>query len=208
MNILVAVPSMDEVPVNFAQALAMLQKVDNTAIAFQTGSLVYTSRNELAKTAIKMEADYVLWLDSDMVFEPTLLKDMLNTMKENDIDFLTGAYFKRVEPYSPVLYDKLRVEGNFCDFHALEDVPNELFTVEGCGFGCVLMSLDVIISVLGKFAQSFQPLNGMGEDLSFCYRARECGYEIWCDPGIRLGHVAKTIVTREFFEAFRGSKNG
>lgn len=199
---------MDEVPVNFAQALAMLQKVDNTAIAFQAGSLVYTSRNELAKHAIQMEADYVLWLDSDMVFEPSLLKDMLSTMKENDINFLTGAYFKRVEPYTPVLYDKLRLEGNFCNYHSLEEIPEGLFEVEGCGFGCVLMSLDVILSVLGKFAQAFQPINGMGEDLSFCYRARECGFAIWCDPSIKLGHVAKTIVTKQFFETYRGAKNG
>lgn len=208
MNILIAIPSMDEVPVAFAQALSMLEKVGNTAIAFQSGSLVYNSRNDLARRAITMDADYVLWLDSDMVFEASLLKDMMATMNERNIDFLTGAYFKRVEPYSPVLYDKLRLEGNFCNYHNLDEIPSEeLFTVEGCGFGCVLMRSEVIFSVLGKHARTFQPINGMGEDLSFCWRARDCGYEIWCDPSIKLGHVGRTVVTRQFFETYRGVKN-
>ena len=70
MNILIAVPSMDSVPAHFAQSLASLKKVGNCAVAFKVGSLVYTSRNELAQHALKMGADYVLWLDSDMKFEP------------------------------------------------------------------------------------------------------------------------------------------
>ena len=27
-----------------------------------------------------------------------------------------------------------------------------------------------------------------GEDVSFCLDAKEMGYEIWCDPKIRVGH--------------------
>ena len=27
-----------------------------------------------------------------------------------------------------------------------------------------------------------------GEDVSFCLDAIEAGYEIWCDPRIRVGH--------------------
>ena len=50
MKTLIAVPCMDSVPSQFAQSLAMLQKVDECAIAFQIGSLIYTSRNELAKS--------------------------------------------------------------------------------------------------------------------------------------------------------------
>ena len=28
-----------------------------------------------------------------------------------------------------------------------------------------------------------------GEDLSFCFKARECGYKIWVDDSIWPGHV-------------------
>ena len=27
-----------------------------------------------------------------------------------------------------------------------------------------------------------------GEDVSFCLDAKEAGYEIWCDPRVRVGH--------------------
>ena len=40
-----------------------------------------------------------------------------------------------------------------------------------------------------KTKTAFTPLPHFGEDLSFCIRARECGYEICCDPTIRIGHV-------------------
>ena len=208
MNTLIAIPSMDEVPAAFAQALAMLEKVGNTAVAFQIGSLVYTSRNKLAQTSIEMDADFVLWLDSDMVFEPNLLVHMMRTMEEHNIDILCGPYYKRVAPYKPVLYDTLRIEGNGCQYHGMDEVPSEgLFKVDACGFGCVLMRAEVIISVLGKHAQTFNPINAVGEDLSFCWRARDCGYEIWCDPSIKLGHIGRTVITRDFFNAYRGAKN-
>lgn len=208
MNTLIAIPSMDEVPAAFAQALAMLEKVGNTAVAFQIGSLVYTSRNKLAQMSIEMDADFVLWLDSDMVFEPDLLVRMMRTMEERNIDILCGPYYKRVAPYKPVLYDTLRIEGNGCQYHGMDEVPSEgLFKVDACGFGCVLMRSEVIISVLGKHAQTFNPINAVGEDLSFCWRARDCGYEIWCDPSIKLGHIGRTVITRDFFNAYRGAKN-
>jgi hypothetical protein len=33
----------------------------------------------------------------------------------------------------------------------------------------------------------------LGEDFSFCMRARQCGYKIWLDTGIKLGHIGKYV---------------
>ena len=126
MNILIAVPSMDTVPAVFAQALSMLHKVGNCAIAFQVGSLIYTSRNALATRAIEMGADYVLWLDSDMFFEPDTLERMLKRMQEKDIDFLTGVYYRRGEPYTPVLNDVLKMNSDEIPiWHDMTELPEE-----------------------------------------------------------------------------------
>ena len=76
MKTLIAVPSMDQVPARFAQALAMLQKEGDCAVTFQIGSLVYMSRDNLAQQAIQMGADRILWLDSDMVFSPDVLSTL------------------------------------------------------------------------------------------------------------------------------------
>lgn len=204
MKILIAVPCMDTVPAPFAQSLAMLKKPEDAdcSLAMQMGSLIYTSRNDLAQRAIQMEADYVFWLDSDMVFEPDILIRMLKTIRENDLDILTGLYFRRVRPYSPVLFDKLDIRRNICSWSEFKEIPEGIFEVGGCGFGCVLMDTSVFLSVQSKHGNCFAPIANNGEDIAFCWRARDCGYKIFCDPSVICGHVGKIIVDEKFFQAF------
>ena len=33
-----------------------------------------------------------------------------------------------------------------------------------------------------------------GEDVSFCLDAKKMGYEIWCDPRIRVGHEKTRVI--------------
>lgn len=203
MKVFIAVPSLDTVPALFCQSLALLQRAGDTMIGFEVGSLVYNARNNLARQAIKSEADWVLWLDSDMVFEPDLLKKMLKVCEENDIDFLTGLCFRRKPPYTPTLFDRLDKMEHGASYTTIMSVPEGRFKVGGCGFAGVLMSTDVLLSVAARFGgRMFDPLEGFGEDVSFCWRARQCGYEIWCDSDIELGHIGSMVVTREFFEAY------
>lgn len=204
-KILIAIPCMDQVPAPFAQSLAMIQKTDdNVACAFQMGSLIYTSRNNLSLQAIKGEFDYMLWLDSDMVFQQDLLIRMKQTMDEKGLDFLTGLYFRRVPPFTPVLFNKLDIDENgACTWTDWKDVPEGLFKVGGCGFGCVLIKTDVLFDVQAKFGELFNPIANMGEDLSFCWRARQCGYDIWCDPSLVCGHVGYTVINDKFYESYR-----
>lgn len=204
-KILIAIPCMDQVPAPFAQSLAMIQKTeDNVACAFQMGSLIYTSRNNLALQAMKTEFDYMLWLDSDMVFQQDLLIKMKQVMDEKDLDFLTGLYFRRVPPFTPVLFDQLDIaEDGSCTWTDWKDVPEGLFKIGGCGFGCVLIKTDVLFDVQAKFGEMFNPIANMGEDLSFCWRARQCGYDIWCDPSLVCGHVGYTVINDKFYESYR-----
>lgn len=210
MKVFIAVPSMDTLPALFCQSLALLRRAGDTQIGFEVGSLVYNARNNLARQAIKAEADWVLWLDSDMVFAPDLLQRMLKVCTENDIDFLTAVCFRRKPPYTPCLFERLDKVEKGASYTALLSVPDGRFKVGGCGFAGVLLSTDVLISVSAKFnGRMFDPLEGMGEDVSFCWRARQCGYDIWCDSDIELGHVGSCVVTRGFFEAYNnpGGKN-
>ncbi len=204
MRILIAVPCMDQVPAPFCGSLAKLRKIGDCMLAMQMGSLVYTSRNSLASQALQQEIDYVLWLDSDMVFEPDLLERMMNTLQENNLDILSGLYFRRVPPYTPVLFDKLEIkEDETCEWTEFHDIPDKLFKVGGCGFGCVLMKTDPFFDVHSKFGNMFAPFGNTGEDLAFCWRARQCGYDIWCDPSIICGHTGYVISDEKFFEAYK-----
>ena len=199
---LIAIPCMDQVPTPFAQSLAMLNKVGECKLSMQMGSLIYTSRNNLAQMAIQMDVDYVFWLDSDMVFEPDTLARMMKTLEENDYDILTGLYFRRVPPYTPVLFDKLDIRRNICSWSEFHEIPEEPFEVGGCGFGCVLMKTDVFYDVQSKHGNMFAPIANNGEDIAFCWRARDCGFKIYCDPRIICGHVSHSIVDEKFYEAY------
>lgn len=196
---------MDQVPVPFCQSLALLQKVGQCVLAMKSGSLIYTSRNDLATQAVQIEADYVFWLDSDMSFKPDTLVRMMDTLQKNDLDILTGLYFRRVNPFTPVLFDKLEIKGEECEWSEFKEIPDGLFEVGGCGFGCVLMKTDVFFDVHAKYNQMFAPIANNGEDIAFCWRARNCGYRIFCDPSVICGHVGYSVVDDQFYKAFKGA---
>ena len=208
MKIFIAVPSMDQVPARFAQSLAMLRSTEHTIVGFQMGSLVWDSRTKLAQRAIRCEADYMLWLDSDMEFPPDLLERLMDTLnKTEDADIVTGLYFRRVEPYSPVLFEKISLAGVGANWKEFDKLPEEdVFEVEGCGFGAVLVPTDVMMSVMAKYGDPFWPQNHLGEDLAFCIRARELGYHIYCDQTIRIGHVGHNVVDRDFYTFYQAQK--
>lgn len=202
MKTLIAVPCMDQVPVTFCNSLAILQKVGECTLLMKSGSLIYAARNELATAAIRDDYDYVFWLDSDMVFHPDTLIRMMDTARKHDLDMLTGLYFRRVPPYSPVLFKKLDIRGNTCDWSEFDSIPEGLFEVGACGFGCVLMKTDVFLDVQSKHGNMFAPIGNNGEDIAFCWRARDCGFKIWCDPSIICGHVSHVVVDDQFFKVF------
>ena len=203
MKTLIAVPCMDQVPAQFAQSLAMLEKEGPTSVAFQIGSLIYTSRNNLSSMAIQGGYDYIFWLDSDMMFPPGVLRHMIKTIQsiEDDV-ILSGVYCRRVAPFSPTVFSELDLSEG-AHWKNIENVPDEIFECEGFGFGCVLAPTMAFIEVSAKFGDMFTPINGTGEDLSFCWRARQCGWKLMCDPRIELGHVGHHVITRDFWEDYR-----
>lgn len=205
MKILVAVPCMDTWPVNFGVSLIEMlmfsQKYmdDEIHLCPIANSLVYDARNILSLTAIEQNYDYVLWLDSDMVFNPHTLSSMLNTLKSySNHSMLTGVYYMRKPPHTPVLY-KTIAEPELTDgqmqkkIETMTDIPDTLFEVEGCGFGCVLTSVSILKEVWDKFGPAFTPYPWASEDMSFCYRVKQLGKKILCDPSIYLGHIGTAV---------------
>jgi GT2 family glycosyltransferase len=196
---------MDQVQTEFAQSLFNLQRVGNVYAKFLQSSLLVKSRTDLGLMAVQEKADYILWIDSDMVFPDTLLIDLMADM-ETGKDIVAGVCHMRREPYKPVLWSKLRqgLTAFENESESLVDYPRDgLFEVEGVGFGCIMMKTEVIAAVRDKYADLFGHLPGYGEDLSFCIRARGCGYRIWVDPKIQVGHKSSIIVDDTVFQAFR-----
>lgn len=201
MKTIVAVPCMDQVQTTFVQSLLELKRPGEVKFAFIMGSLIYDARNTLALRAIQEDSDYVLWLDSDMVFKPDLLERML----ADDKDIVSGLFFRRRPPFSPCLYKTLRADRDDPHKNAhelLKDYPrDELFEVEGVGLAAVLVKTDVLRAIALREGTIFAPLLGYGEDLSFCIRARDAGYSVWCDSRIKVGHTASMVVDESTYNA-------
>lgn len=188
MKLLVAVPTVDYVSAEFLKCFAgLIKRLASDGVDFDYkiigGTLVYIARNRLACKAVNENFTHVLWLDSDMVFSEQILEDLMFCGK----DMVCGAFVSRRPPYTPCIYSKLAPQGK------VEKVTGfglEAFRVEGCGFACVLTSIEVLKDVQYQYGTCFQPTPDYGEDLAFCDRVRSVGREIWCEPTARCGHIA------------------
>ena len=200
MKTLIAVPCMDTTPVGFTHSLAVLKKEGEVTLSMLSGSLIYESRNKLAKQALKH--DYVLWLDSDMMFPDDLLTRMLKHMEDTEI--VTGLYLRRATPFSPVIFKSYHETEGGLEWEDYEDYPKDsVFEVAGMGFGCVMMRKEVLLDVALNYHDWFLPIKGCGEDISFCYRARELGHKIYCDSSIKCGHVGHLIIDESIWETMK-----
>lgn len=198
MRTLVAVPCMDNVAAPFAHSLSSMKNEGECFISFIIGSLIYESRNNFCKQALKTKADYVLWLDSDMVFESDVMERMHRHMEDGK-DIVSGLYFRRRAPFTPVLYKELGGNGSYVEY---PDYPKDsVFEIGGCGFGCVMLKREVIEAVAFDSGNWFEPCDGYGEDLSFCVRAKRAGFKIWCDSTIKCGHVGQLIINEDIYES-------
>ena len=192
-RLLIAVPCMDYVHVDFMKSLRGLEHhLIREGITFHTeiraGSLIYYARNQMACMAINDGYTHILFIDSDMVFDESIVETLAFSGK----DFVCGAFQSRHEPYGSCIYQSLDPVIN------IEATGMEPFRVDGCGMACTMIRTEILKEVQEKYGTTFNPerINGInyGEDLAFCKRATDSGIEIWCDPTARIGHIAhKTI---------------
>ena len=191
---LIAVPCMDFIPVGFFTAFNNLNKPGETALSVTKNTLIYNARNLIARKAIEQGFDRVMWFDSDIIMPPNAMERLAADM-DAGLDFVTGVYYKRVLPTAPVVFKDVWWRVNQGEAAAgaetVTDIPQGLFEVAGCGFGCCMTSVKMLKDLVDRVGAPFTPLIGVSEDLTFCLRAREAGYRIICDGRIQCGHIGQ-----------------
>ena len=188
MKLLIAVPCLDMLPIEFVQSLhALTRRLDKDGVdfevRFEVGSLVYLARDNLALYASKNWFTHVLWLDSDMVFSD----DIFYQLKSLNAEIAVGVFRGRHGSHQYCLYENpdMRLSG-------IKDKP---FQVGMCGFACVLTATTVLEHISEKYnGHPFCPTQYFGEDLQFCIRANGMGYRIMCQPEAKVGHVARSVI--------------
>ena len=210
-RIMVAVPTREYIDVDSEKCIRKLEKDSwinrdiEVDVHLVPTTIIHDGRFALAQMAIKNKYDYILWIDSDMVFESTVLYDLL----EADKDIVSAVCFMRRAPYEPCIYSKMRM-GATLEEDQIEkyyDYPEGVFEVEACGLAMVLMKVVVLEDILYKTGQPFFPIRSdhrtLGEDLSFCYNARKSGHKIWATSKPKVGHIGKMIVDRDSYAVIR-----
>lgn len=196
MKILIAVPCMSTVPIEFCASITNLIKIGECGTAFHSGSLVYDARNILAKAAVDGGYDYVLWIDSDMFFDQMTLAKLIRDGEGKDI--ITGIYFKRVPPYSPCLYKK-----DMDRMVIYEDFPEEgIFEVDGAGLGMCLMKTEVLAELFDGENAPFDIVDGYGEDLSFFIKAQAHGHKIYATNNVKPKHIGTLYAGEEHWRQY------
>ena len=177
----VLIPCRDTLHSAHALALAELVKFNtmnniDTHVFMDASTILLTQRERLATQAVGLNADYMLWLDSDMVFPATTAVRLLAHTEP----VVAGNYIRRQKPYKGVAYKKIGDWEKPLSF----DIQDELVSVAGVGMGCLLIKTD-IFKELSKPWFDFQwtPSSNdfLGEDMYLCQKITAAGYSIKID---------------------------
>lgn len=192
-RVAICMPSGDMVHADFAMSLAALAFSTQVPIALVNtkGSLVASNRNRLVDEAERFDCEWLLFLDSDMLFP----RDTIARLLAHGKDIVGATYCKRVEPYE--------VLGRTLDGGPLEAATG-LVEVAGLPTGCLLVRRSVFAALRKPYfrtpAREDGEVDGLpahieGEDYYFCRVAREAGFSVWLDVDLtmQMGHIGQQI---------------
>lgn len=182
----VLVPCRDMLHSAFSKCLIEMVKLNtmnniDTHVVYDASTILLTQRERLALEAQSIGSEYMLWLDSDMVFPPTTAMRLL----AHEQDIVAANYVRRQPPYKGVAYPVIGDWQNPLPY----EPQDELAEVEGTGMGCFLMKtaiLDEIPQPWFEFGWTPQSNDHLGEDIILCQKMAECGYRIFIDTQLSM----------------------
>jgi GT2 family glycosyltransferase len=185
------------------QSHMLINSKYNLRIDIREGCYVHQSRNIMFR---RCKDDYLMFIDTDMAFPA----DGIEKLIKLDKDIVGGLYYNRKDAI-PLAFNA-NAEGKY---QKIESVPDAPFQCDAIATGFMLIKKKVIdkfneeidskrlkalpFDFIRFEADGFE----LGEDMAFCRRAKELGFEIWCDPTMELVHVGKKYIDRRWYEAIK-----
>jgi hypothetical protein len=180
---------------------------------------VSNARNWIVKTFLeKSSADWLLMLDADMTFEPTLVEDLLANASIDRAPVVGGLCFGVDEgTLFPTLYGVAAGFEDEAGVHTIrfDEYPRDsMFQVAATGAACLLMHRTVLERVRDAehakgnhayewFMESVFNGHPCGEDVTFCHRVNALGIPVFVDTGVTLGHVKTYVLTETMYREQR-----
>jgi hypothetical protein len=181
------------------EALRALERKGYTVRRVRGYSAIDQGRNQIATNALRDGFEELMWIDSDVAFEP----DAVDRLRSHGLPITCGVYPKKGKRAFACNFPGGLKQVVFGHNGGLVEIPY-------AGAGFLHTRAEVYREVQRRlrmpscnerFGPSmtpyFQPLvvpDGDGhwylaEDFAFCHRARDCGFRIMADTTIRLKHI-------------------
>ena len=183
-SVSILVPTRDTVYSHFSYSLGNLIKTTTMMgievhLFFDASTILINQRENLINRAIEVKSEWVLWLDSDMMFPPTTLLRLL----AHNQDIVACNYMKRSYPFKSVAF----MDTNDWESWVPLQSEDELLTVEAIGMGCVLMRTSVFENLNRPyFEYTYQPKtkDWGGEDFTLFKKLNKVGHQVKVDMNL------------------------
>lgn len=204
MQVLIGVPcGSGQMPIAMVQSLLQLRKPCPAGFLSIERQRTDKARNALVSECLDKDFTHLLFLDDDNPVPPETLELMLQDDKDVVIAPILGrnpdgkgnltlcAFYKEDCVFQG---EKLRLYNNIMGFR--DEGP--LHKIDAGGTGCMLIKrkvLETLAEKYGKEVFAFTDITvggqrrTMSEDVEFCERAVDAGFEIWLDDRIRPIHL-------------------
>jgi len=182
------------VPMLFVQSLIESYKAMSNLLPLQAES---SATPNLARTKngyafLKSQAEWIFLIDTDMVWEPQALISLTKTAKKTGGKIVSGTtLIERGGKVFPHHTDNTEP-------HGIIRIKDAVRTVVSVGGACLLAHRDVYRDMLEQYpgplpwqADAVEDGKFYSEDITFCQRAKQLGYDIWLDPNATFGHLRK-----------------
>jgi len=189
----VAILTRGTVPVKWARSLRELV-LPNSTIGFIAGMPFDHARNTAVETVLKNNFKWLLFLDDDVIAPPNVLE----TLTRHELDIVSGLYYRRNIPITPVMMREGIPPSYITDF-----TPGSLIEADLVGCGCLLIHRRVLETVPSpwfewRLDRKDLPENEKcSEDFAFCRNAKKSGFKIYVDTSVSCEHAG-----------YAGSRNG
>jgi hypothetical protein len=153
----------------------------DTHVVYDASTVLLTQRERLAMEAQNIGAEYMLWLDSDMVFPSTTA---MRLMAHNE-DVVAANYVRRQLPAKGVAYEKIGAWEDPLPF----EIHDSLVPVEGIGMGCMLMKTNILQEIQQpwfEFKWTPESNDHLGEDMIFCQKMAAKGHTVKVDTVLSM----------------------
>lgn len=180
----------------FSICLAQLKHPPNTRQDWVISTDIPGARNNLVQRSLEMGSEWVLFLDSDQLFNSDLLLRLLSHEK----DIVSALYVRRAGDHSPLAFSHRDPDTKLYAPIDLTELPGEgLLKVRATGAGGLLIRSEVFRAIDSE-PTWFEHGRVHGEDwnaaedIIFCEKARRAGFDVYVDLGCQMGHIAPSAV--------------